>query len=588
MKQVQNVLILFFLAAFVITANSQTLFTATLTGNQLTPPVVSSGRGTAWAVLSADMKTLTYRLTFARLSSAPAGGHFHIEGNGVEVEVLPLTFTSNTASGTWTDIPDSVVRYLLKNQILLNVHSSALPGGEIGGFLHPVSGVGFTIAMSGTQEDPPNGSAGLGTGFAVLDSAGARISYDVTVAGLTDTLRSGHFHAATSGSVLRPMTFVDSTASGTWAGFADSVLTGLLHTGLYVNVHTKTFPGGELRGTVTPVGPMTFTATITGDQESPAVITSARGTIWGILGTDMKTLTYRLTYARLSSARTGAHFHLGGTGNGAVANALSFAGNTAAGTWSNMTDDAVRHLFRSEVYVNIHSGTNPGGEIRGVLRLASGIGFTAALDGAHETPANGSTGLGTAFVVLDSTGTHISYDLTVAGLTDTLRSGHFHATSTGGVLKPIAFVDSTASGTWTGFGDSILTALGRGGVYLNVHSKAFPGGELRGTVTGTFVQTTDVAAITPDHPTSFRLEQNYPNPFNPSTVVSFQLTVAGNVRLTVYDVLGREVATLLDGFSTAGAHTVTWNAAGRASGVYFYRLTTGRGESALGKMILLK
>jgi len=85
----------------------------------------------------------------------------------------------------------------------------------------------------------------------------------------------------------------------------------------------------------------------------------------------------------------------------------------------------------------------------------------------------------------------------------------------------------------------------------------------------------------------FRLEQNYPNPFNPSTVVGFRLSVAGNARLTVYDVLGREVAVLVDGPMAAGAHSVTFDASNLTSGVYLYKLEAG-GMVQTKRMTLVK
>jgi hypothetical protein len=588
MRIVHSIAVLGALACVTTFAFGQTLFTGTLSGDQLSPAIPSNGRGTAWAVLGADMRSLTYRVTFANLSSAVVGGHIHIDSPAGEIEVLPLTFINNTAAGTYSDIPDSVVRYLVRGKASINVHSSNFPGGEIGGALRAAQGTGFVVAMNGSQEVPANASSGQGTGYAVLDSLGQRISFDLTVEGLSDTLRSGHFHAASSGAIVKSLPFADSSAHGAWTGFADSILTALLRGGLYLNVHTKKYPGGELRGTVTPVGPVMFTATMTGDQEAPAVVTNARGTFWGLLSADMTSLTYRFTYARLNSSRTGAHFHAGGTGNGAVVHPISFSGNTSQGTWTNLADSVVRHAFRGELYVNIHSSTSPGGEIRGILHPAAGIALATGLSGAAEVPANPSTALGTAFALLDSTGTQIAYDATIAGLSDTLRSAHFHALSSGGVVKPITFLDSTSSGAWSGFADSILTAYLRGGLYMNVHSKAYPGGEIRGILGSLTGQATAVREILPAIPDRMTLEQNFPNPFNPATTIAFQLHDAGRVRLVVYDLLGRQVAILVDGVLGAGTHTATWNAAGFASGVYFYRMTTDREGSALRKMMLVK
>jgi len=77
-------------------------------------------------------------------------------------------------------------------------------------------------------------------------------------------------------------------------------------------------------------------------------------------------------------------------------------------------------------------------------------------------------------------------------------------------------------------------------------------------------------------PTSFKLNQNYPNPFNPETVISYQLPVRGKVRLSVADLLGREVAVLVDEVQPAGTHHSTFSTARKvlSSGVYFYKLQT--------------
>ena len=97
---------------------------------------------------------------------------------------------------------------------------------------------------------------------------------------------------------------------------------------------------------------------------------------------------------------------------------------------------------------------------------------------------------------------------------------------------------------------------------------------------------------TPDVPTVYQLDQNYPNPFNPSTTIKFTVPVAGKVTLTVYNVVGQKIATLINGNVTAGSHTRVWNgkdSAGNqvASGVYFYKLTAEK-FSATEKMILMK
>ncbi len=79
-----------------------------------------------------------------------------------------------------------------------------------------------------------------------------------------------------------------------------------------------------------------------------------------------------------------------------------------------------------------------------------------------------------------------------------------------------------------------------------------------------------------DHiPRSFTLAPNHPNPFNTSTTIRYDLPLAGDVRLEIYDILGRKIETLVDGWQTAGAHSIVWEAESVSSGVYFYRIQAG-------------
>jgi hypothetical protein len=86
---------------------------------------------------------------------------------------------------------------------------------------------------------------------------------------------------------------------------------------------------------------------------------------------------------------------------------------------------------------------------------------------------------------------------------------------------------------------------------------------------------------------SFNLAQNYPNPFNPSTVITYSLPQGTNVKLIVYNVLGEAVRILENGFKNSGNHSVSFNANGLSSGIYFYRIEAGN-YSQIRKMILLK
>ncbi|MGK9476081.1 T9SS type A sorting domain-containing protein [Melioribacter sp. OK-6-Me] len=95
----------------------------------------------------------------------------------------------------------------------------------------------------------------------------------------------------------------------------------------------------------------------------------------------------------------------------------------------------------------------------------------------------------------------------------------------------------------------------------------------------------DIKSDDPELPANFNLNQNYPNPFNPSTRIDFSIKKAGYVKLSVYDLLGREVANLYKGILNAGMHSINFDATGIASGVYFYRLDFD-GKSITKKMLI--
>jgi hypothetical protein len=104
---------------------------------------------------------------------------------------------------------------------------------------------------------------------------------------------------------------------------------------------------------------------------------------------------------------------------------------------------------------------------------------------------------------------------------------------------------------------------------------------------GTDTISTDVRMVNGGMPAQYALDQNYPNPFNPATTVEFRIQSSEFVTLKVYDVLGREVSTLVNEVKEPGTYTVQFDATDLPSGVYFYRLTAGD-FVATKKVVLMK
>ena len=126
--------------------------------------------------------------------------------------------------------------------------------------------------------------------------------------------------------------------------------------------------------------------------------------------------------------------------------------------------------------------------------------------------------------------------------------------------------------------------VGDGFVTVNVTDT--DGGEAQFTI-HIDVQTSTSSELTPELPDEYKLSQNYPNPFNPTTVISYALPEASEVRLLVFDMLGRNVATLVNGRKAAGNHTVNFDAGTLSSGTYIYRIEAGN-FTQTRKLMLIK
>ncbi|MEX0736001.1 MAG: CHRD domain-containing protein, partial [Bacteroidota bacterium] len=534
------------LVAMATTGSAQIFFTAKIDGAQENPPVTTNARGTGAFVLNADGTELSYSITVNGLTMTAA--HFHNAPAGTNAGVVKdLSFTNNTSTGVWrsTDanqpLTDSLLSELLRGRLYVNVHTSANPGGEMRGQVLLSVPVGFSAKMDGSQENPAVTTNARGIGSVTLNTDGT-VSYDVTVAGLTPT--AAHFHNApvgTNAGVVKNITLSNNTAGGTWSAsdatqpLTNQLLRELVRGRLYMNAHTSANPGGEIRGQVRLNTGASFTAKLDGAQENPPVSTSARGTGSFVLNAAGTQLHYHVVFDGLT--HTAAHFHNAAAGtNAGVVKDLSFTNNTATGVWSSsdasqpLTDALLSELLNGRLYVNVHTSANPGGEIRGQVLMTSGVGFMAMINGSQENPAVTTTASGTGSVVLNTNGT-VGYEVTVTGLTPT--AAHFHNAPAGtnaGVVKDIALVNNSSSGMWTSgdatqpLTDLLLRELIKGRLYMNVHTSANPGGEIRGQVSGSTGIATSVERV--EHngiPEEFMLDQNYPNPFNPATTISYRL-----------------------------------------------------------------
>jgi len=282
---------------------------------------------------------------------------------------------------------------------------------------------------------------------------------------------------------------VSATITGTalTTALKSSLLKGLT----YINVHTTANPGGEIRGQISLESDWAFTGVIDGAQSVPSVSTAANG--WAVFNVSKHQgqVRFYVVTNSLSGTITAAHLHTGAVGvNGPVAQDLAtyIVGNTIVGVFTPSAG-VISSLMAGNIYLNVHTTANPGGEIRAQLKMDDKIAFDAWLDGAQQTPTITTAAKGVASVKVNTTFDTLFYNVFTNGLSGTINSAHFHLGAVG--INGAVAVDITPgiSGnkitgfvTGTAVTTSFVNSMLSGGVYLNIHTTANPGGEIRGQV----------------------------------------------------------------------------------------------------------
>jgi len=342
---------------------------ASMSGEQEVPPVATGALGTG--TLSHDSPSGNIRGSITLDGMTATAAHIHEGAVGVNGPII--VHLAETAPGTWSVpagamLTESQVAALAAGGLYYNAHSTANPGGEIRG---QIGRDVFTAPMSPAQEVPPPVSAATGSGFLSLDPVTRKFTARIAVTGVAATM--AHIHEGAAG-VNGPILFhlTESPAgSGVWVSAADATLTEaqlatLKAGGLYFNVHSAAFPGGEIRG---QIGRHLGFARLAGAEEVPPTSSTATGTGTLVIDPITRAASGGITISGMTA--TMAHIHLAAAGvNGPVIVTLT---NTSGNVWAvpantTLTAEQLKAYKQGSLYYNAHSLLFPGGEIRGQIR----------------------------------------------------------------------------------------------------------------------------------------------------------------------------------------------------------------------------
>ncbi len=515
--------------------------TAMLSGQQETLPVATAASGSVsvdFLRIGENEIDVVVTGSFENLSSAvdnggSTGAHIHIgypgRNGGVVIPLVP-TLSEDGRSGTFEAdentfrVTNAEFAGVDTGEIYVNIHTLNYPAGEIRGILVSDEREVYFTNLLGSNEVPSVISTAHGALLLEFDAAENSLVVTGSYDALSDTLATSigggaHLHfgmAGMNGPVNIPLTATQDddrtrgifeSEDNTFTLNADQVA-ALQEGRYYANIHSGTYPSGEIRGQVLPRADAILRAHLSGSNEWPVVTSGASGQVLGHLVGN--TLLITGTFSDLGSAVNttiagGAHLHPAWAGaNGPVAFPLTvdLADDSLSGSFLladnsyALTDDQRTQLLDRGIYLNIHSKEYGSGEIRGQMLPESQAVFTAFLNGNQQIPSITTTGRG--MVKVEMMGSRMTATGSFQGLMSDLNTAiaggsHLHAGypgQNGPVIYPLMATQSATdtSGRYLPMANTFTLSGGRADTlmdrffYVNVHSMEYGGGEIRGSV----------------------------------------------------------------------------------------------------------
>lgn len=559
------------------------LYSVKLTGAQA--GTTEAGLGAGGFLLNPTMDTIWVNITVDSLTGPITGIHIH-EGavgvsGGVITDLGPLLM-GNQVSGFITGFD---ISKFISGEYYVNVHTEDNAAGEIRGQILPETDVHYSAWASGADFEVPVVTDAYGLGTFDLAMNGSDLEIRFVAQDLSGPITAAHLHlgaaGAAGGAVVADLgAMIDGNAI---VGNVDptTFIADLIAGNVYINIHTTAHVDGEIRGQLSAAQGLAFDGWLNGAQSVPASKSSAYGVVNVWLNTSWDTLSYNVVMNGLSGAAASAHFHNAAQGqNGGVLANLTDAieGNQITGevTGTELTDELIMALVSGDAYVNIHTNNFPSGEIRGQIYRLARDGYSYQVCAEQHDPEATDEGKGSGIVSIDRWSNNAHYMVTTTGLTGAITSAHFHEGaqgSSGGVLFNLsanfATNGNSAFGYLTdsdGFDELSSSSIKAGDVYLNVHTVANGGGEIRGQVVRSLI-CSGLITSTFDLNESGASFEVYPNPANDQLSIA---TDAGSIELIIIrDMLGNTLKRL--------EGSTIYNVSNLNEGVYMLEVTTERG-----------
>ena len=353
------------------------------------------------------------------------------------------------------------------------------------------AGTAIPMQLDAYEQVPVTASMATASGNLQFNETTRSLSGSVSSNGMSITV--AHIHtgeAGSNGGVILSLEVENNIASvPANTTLTQEQSTALLNGDYYINLHSETYPAGEIRGQITPSGIEVLSISLSGENEIPALSNSGTGTGYVTLRDKTNSVSIAVV-SNTDTPATAAHLHTGfdGENGGVIFGMEADASEAGRFTGSASLDaDVYSNIKQGGSYINVHTQANPGGELRGQL-LPNGISvYHATLSGDQEIPPVSTTATGLGYLTLNSEANTLTAIVRTSELTNATMA-HVHAgsrTENGGVIVGLA-ENTDDSSVWQVRNASISAEdknrIQSSNTYFNVHTSTNAGGEIRGQI----------------------------------------------------------------------------------------------------------
>jgi hypothetical protein len=498
------------------------------------PTNSSPGIGFATVTFTDSFKTANIQVILNNLSANITSAHIHLGKagtNGSVVFNLGDKLLNNKINKSFA-VTKSQLKSMIDGDYYVNVHTSANPAGEIRGQLQVDAPESFIVLANGSSEVPANASTGKALAAINYYKSSNKIEMKMLATELSGPITAIHFHkgavGVNGGVVQNLISFLTGTSiNGRFD--AGTYVDDLRNGGLYLNIHSAMFSGGEIRGQIVKKSGLSFDGWANGLQENPAINSTAKGLFVGSINSTLDSVFISAITDGLSGPIANAHFHTGVLGtNGGVAIGLgsTVVGKTFGGN-SGFPINGIQlfNLLKGSMYVNVHTAANAGGEIRGQVYRTAAEGFSFDLCQEQEVsrPLNNPNSIGQGYFSYNRELNDAYLVVNTTNMSSALTGAHIHNGAKGAngsvVLNFLSKMTngSAAFNLDTTFTSALYNIIKLGNGYVNVHTTNNAGGEIRGQIEK--VSTCQVILPTKELGVKESLRV-YPNPANNEVTVS--------------------------------------------------------------------